>query len=84
VLSINIYNNAINLSVTFTGTFWPLSHCCCSLQQTSTVCDTLSTSAVAAGSNVQNPDICLIFGKPAQTPRQGPKKRTCLGNRDVW
>jgi len=29
------------------------------------------------GSNVQNPDIRPIFGKPARMPGQGLKKRTC-------
>jgi len=38
VLSININNNVVNLSVSFTATFWRPSHCRCSLQQTSTVC----------------------------------------------
>ena len=28
---------------------------------------------------MQNPDIRPIFRKPARTPSQGPKKRTCLG-----
>jgi len=41
VLSININNNVVNLSVN-TATFWRPSHCRCSLQQTSTVCHTLT------------------------------------------
>jgi len=55
VLSININNNVINLSVTFTATFWRLS-----LQQTWTVCHTLSTSAAATVGQSSCVRVCAI------------------------
>jgi len=59
IIKIRPNNNIIDLSVTFTASFWRLSHCRYSLQQTSTACDTLSTSAAATVGQSSCVCVCL-------------------------